>query len=102
MPRRASPTVPARRRRRVTSPAVPIGGTLLVVGVVWLALAALPPLLAILLGAILLSVAVAVGVFAVAMAPIGLMLFGLGWLIQRMIRRSAHPPPWACGYRPRR
>src|SRR3954470_22954246 len=44
-PRRIAPTPVPVRRRRAQSPAVPIGGLLLVGGVVWLALAALPPLI---------------------------------------------------------
>ena len=101
-PRHVARAVPARRRRS-TSPAVPLGATLIGVGAVWLALAALPPLLAILLGAILLSVAIAIGVFAVAMAPVGLALFGIAWLVQRLFRGSAPPPHgWPCGPRVRR
>jgi hypothetical protein len=83
------------RRRRGSSPAVPLGFALLVGGIVWLALAALPPLLAIFLGAIVLSIAVAVGVIAVAMAPVGLALFGIAWIVQRVLggqRPRAWPP----------
>jgi hypothetical protein len=93
--RRAATPVPVRRRRR-TSPAVPLGASLLVIGVVWLLLAALPPLLAVVFGAVLLSIAIAVGLIAVAMAPVGLALFGVAWVIHRMFRGAGHrPPPWA-------
>ena len=85
------------RRRRPGSPAVPIGASLLVVGVVWLGLAALPPLLAVVFGAVLLSLAIAVGIFAVAMAPVGLALFGIAWLVQRVFRGAGHPPGWPGG-----
>jgi hypothetical protein len=100
-PRHVAGLAPA-RRPRPTSPAVPLGATLIGVGVVWLALAALPPLLAVLLGAILLSVAIAVGVFAVAMAPVGLALFAIAWLVQRVFRGSASPHGWPGGPRGRR
>jgi hypothetical protein len=103
--RSASPRVaaaPVPIRRRPTSPTVSMGATLLVVGVVWLALAALPPLLGVLLGAIVLSIAIAIGVFAVAMAPVGLALFGLAWLIQRVFRGAGHPHGWPGGPRVRR
>jgi uncharacterized protein DUF1707 len=89
----APPPVPARRRRRGHSPAVPVGFFLLVGGLAWLAFAALPPLLAIFFGAIVISLAVVVGVFAVAMAPVGLMLFGIAWLVQRFLR-GQHPQAW--------
>src|SRR3954453_3553739 len=46
VPRGPPPAVPVRRRRAL-SPAVPLGSALVVVGVVGLALAALPPLMAI-------------------------------------------------------
>lgn len=85
--------VPARRRRRGHSPAVPFGFLLLVGGLAWLAFAALPPLLAIFFGAIVISLVVVVGVFAVAMAPVGLMLFGIAWLVQRFFR-GQHPQAW--------
>jgi hypothetical protein len=98
-PRRVAP-VPV--RRRAPSPAVPIGGAMLVLGGVWLALAALPPLLGIVLGAVLLSVAIAVGIFAIAMAPVGLAVFGLAWLAQRVFRGAARPPGWPGAPRPRR
>jgi len=100
MPRRVAVPVPARRRRSA-SPAVPIGASVLVAGIVWLALAVLPPLVAIVLGAVLLSVAIAVAIFAVAMAPVGLAVFGLAWLAQRIFRGAGHPP-WPGGPRVRR
>lgn len=91
--RRSAP-VPAGRRQ--VSPAVPIGVTLLVVGIGGLVLSALPPLLAILMAAIALSVAIALGMLAVALAPVGFALFGLAWLINRMLRgRGAPPGRWA-------
>jgi hypothetical protein len=92
--RRSVTPVPARRRQ--VSPAVPIGVTLLVVGIGGLVLSALPPLLAILMAAIALSVAIALGMLAVALAPVGFALFGLAWLINRVLRgRGAPPGPWA-------
>jgi hypothetical protein len=99
-PRGVAAPVPARRRRSV-SPAVPAGAGLLVVGGVWLALAALPPLLGIVLGAVLLSVAIAVGIFALAMAPVGLAVFGLAWLAQRVFGAAGRPYGWPGGPRPR-
>ena len=95
----AGPPVPVRRRRGA-SPAVPIGFALLVGGLAWLALAALPPLLAIVFAAVVLSVAIAVGIFAVAMAPVGLALFGIAWIVHRVFR-GQHPHAWP-GARPRR
>ena len=62
--------------------------------------AALPPLLAVVFAALLLSMLIVFGVFAVALAPVGLALFGLAWLVQRVFRGAGHPPPWA-GYGPR-
>jgi hypothetical protein len=94
VPRRiAAPPVPARRRRRATSPAVPFGFMLLVGGLAWLAFAALPPLLAVVFGAVMLSIAIAVAVIAVAMAPVGLALFGIAWLVHRVFR-GQHPQAW--------
>jgi hypothetical protein len=92
-PRRIAPASVPVRRRRGPSPAVPVGGFLVVAGVLWLALAALPPLIAVLLGAILLSVAIAIGVIAVAMAPVGLALFGIAWIVHRVFR-GQQPPAW--------
>jgi hypothetical protein len=92
--RRPAP-VPARRPR--TSPAVPIGAMLLFVGVVGLVFAALPPLIAVLFGAIALSLVVAAGVIAVALAPVGLALFGIAWLVHRVLHgayRGPHAWPW--------
>src|SRR3954469_25188892 len=102
VPRRvAVASVPARRRG--ASPAVPIGATLLVGGLAWLVFAALPPLMAIMLGAIVLSFAIVVGMFAVAMAPVGLSLCGISWLVQRMFRgRQVPPHAWPGGPRMRR
>jgi hypothetical protein len=90
------------RRRRGASPATPIGAMLLVGALAWLAFAVLPPVLAIVLGAIVLSFAVVVGLFAVAMAPVGLMLFGLAWVVQRVFRGPGNPPRWAAGPHVRR
>ena len=90
VPRRAPAPVPARRRSH--SPAVPVGAALLVVGAAWWVLAALPPLLAVVFGAVLLSVAIAVGILAVAMAPVGLAVFGLAWLAQKLFRGAGLPP----------
>jgi hypothetical protein len=63
-------------------------------------LAALPPLLAVVFAAVLLSVAIAVGIFAVALAPVGLALFGIAWIVHRVFR-GQHPHAWP-GPRPRR
>jgi hypothetical protein len=99
-PRRVAPAPLAVRRRRGPSPAVPLGFALLVGGLAWLAVAALPPLLAIVFAAVVLSVAIAVGIFAVAMAPVGLALFGIAWIVHRVFR-GQHPHAWP-GPRPRR
>jgi Domain of unknown function (DUF1707) len=88
------------RRRRALSPAVPLGGTLVVLGVVWLALAALPPLVAVFVGAILLAMLIPVVLFAAAMAPVGMAVFALAWLANRIFRGAGHagfPPPGAWG-----
>jgi Domain of unknown function (DUF1707) len=98
-PRGVAPSVPVRRRRAV-SPAVPLGGTLVVVGVVWLALAALPPLLAIFVGALVLAMLIPVVLFAAAMAPVGMAVFALAWLANRLLRGAGHagfPPPGPWG-----
>jgi hypothetical protein len=100
VPRRVAAPVPARRRSQ--SPAVPLGAGLLVVGAAWWALAALPPLIAIVFGAVLVSVAIAVGIFAIAMAPVGLAVFGLAWLAQKVFRGAGLPPGWPGGPRMRR
>src|SRR3954447_1789008 len=91
--RRLAPASVPVRRRRGRSPAVPVGGFLVLAGVLWLALAPLPPLIAVLLGAILLSVALAIGVVAVASARVGLALFGIAWIVHRVFR-GQHPPAW--------
>jgi Domain of unknown function (DUF1707) len=93
-PRVAAPLVPERRRRS-PSPAAPVGVALLVIGVVWLVAGAVPPLLAITLAAIVLSVGVVFGVLAIALAPVGLALFAFGWIMQRLFRgpRVFGPPP---------
>ena len=96
VPRRMAAPVPVRRRRSV-SPAVPLGAMLVALGVTWLAVAALPPLIAVVMGALLVSMLIVVGVFAVALAPVGLALFAIAWLVQRVFRGAGHPPPWA-GY----
>lgn len=96
----AAPPVPVRRRRG-PSPAVPFGFMLLVGGLAWLALGVLPPLLAIVFGAVLVSIAIAIGVIAVAMAPVGLALFGLAWVVHRVFR-GQHPHAWPPGPRMRR
>jgi hypothetical protein len=93
-PRVAAPLVPERRRRS-PSPAAPVGVALLVVGVIWLVAGAVPPLLAIALAAVVLSVGVVFGVLAIALAPVGLALFAFGWIVQRLFRgpRVFGPPP---------
>jgi hypothetical protein len=100
VPRRVAAPVPARRRRRSMSPAVPLGAMLVALGVTWLAVAALPPLIAVVMGALLVSLAIVVGVFAVVLAPVGIALFAIAWLVQRVFRGAGHPPPWV-GYGPR-
>jgi uncharacterized protein DUF1707 len=100
-PLRSPAPVPVRRRRG-PSPAVPIGLMLLVVGVGGLVFAALPPLIAVLFAAIALSLAVAVGVLAVALAPVGLALFGIAWLVNRVLRGPGGPPPGWFPQGPRR
>jgi hypothetical protein len=100
VPRRIAPPAPARRRRRSVSPAVPLGAMLVALGVTWLAVAALPPLIAVVMGALLVSMLIVVGVFAIALAPVGLALFAIAWLVQRVFRGAGQPPPWA-GYGPR-
>jgi len=92
VPRLVAAPVPARRRTQ--SPAVPLGAGLLVVGVIWFGLAALPPLLAVVFAAVMLSVAIAVGILAVAMAPVGLALFGIAWLAQRIFRGAGRTDGW--------
>ena len=101
VPRRAAPAALPVRRRRGPSPAVPIGFALLVGGLAWLAVAALPPLLAVVFAAVMLSVAIAIGIFAVAMAPVGLALFGIAWIVHRVFR-GQHPHAWPGGPRARR
>ncbi len=86
-------SLPVRRRR--TSPAVPVGFALLVVGLGGLVFAALPPLLAIVFAAVALSIAIAFGVMAIALAPVGLALFGLAWLVNRVFRGGMGPRGWA-------
>jgi hypothetical protein len=93
VPRHVAPARAPVRRRRGPSPAVPLGFALLVGGLAWLAVAALPPLLAIVFAAVVLSLAVAVGIFAVAMAPVGLALFGIAWIVHRVFR-GQHPHAW--------
>src|SRR4051794_32249772 len=100
-PRRTAASVPV-RRRRPASPAVPMGAALVVAGGVWLLLGALPPLIAIVFGAVLLSVAIAIGLFAVAMAPVGLALFAIAWLAQRILRGAGQAHGWPGGPRMRR
>jgi DUF1707 SHOCT-like domain len=91
------PTVPTPLpvRRRNMSPAVPVGFVLLIVGLGGLVFAALPPLLAIVFAAVALSVAIAFGLMAIALAPVGLALFGLAWLVNRVFRGGAGPRGWA-------
>ena len=62
--------------------------------------AALPPLIAIVFAAVVLSIALAIGVLAVAMAPVGLVLFGLAWIVHRVFR-GQHPHAWPGGRRGR-
>jgi Domain of unknown function (DUF1707) len=104
VPRGIAPApLPERRRRRAPSPAVPVGAALMVVGAVWLALAALPPLMAIIVATILIAVLIPVVLFAAAMAPVGLAVFGFAWLMQRVLRGPrAFGPPGAWGQPGRR
>jgi hypothetical protein len=79
------------RRRPALSPAVPAGAALLAAAVVWLVVGALPPLLAIVLATLAVSVAVVFGLFAIALAPVGFALFAFGWIVQRLFRGAGHP-----------
>jgi VIT1/CCC1 family predicted Fe2+/Mn2+ transporter len=90
------PSLPVRRRRHAVSPAAPVGAGLLVIGVVWLVAGALPPLLAIVLATLVLSVGIVFGVMAIALAPVGLALFAFGWIVQRLFRgpRPRRHPYW--------
>jgi hypothetical protein len=92
----APPPLPVRRRRHSPSPAAPVGVALLVLGVVWLVAGAVPPLLAITLAAIVLSIGVVFGLLAIALAPVGLALFAFGWIVQRLFRgpRPRRHPYW--------
>jgi hypothetical protein len=90
VPRGVAPAAVPVRRRRALSPAVPVGGTLVVVGAVWLALAALPPLLAVIVGALMLAMLIPVVLFAAAMAPVGAAIFALAWLANRVFRGAGH------------
>jgi hypothetical protein len=91
----APPAVPMRRHRS-PSPAAPVGVALLVIGVIWLVAGAVPPLLAITLAAVLLSVGVVFGLLAIALAPVGIALFAFGWIVQRLFRgaRLRRHPYW--------
>jgi hypothetical protein len=94
---RLAPSVPERRRRS-PSPAAPVGAALLVIGVIWLVAGAVPPLLAIALAAVVLSVGIVFGLLAIALAPVGLALFAFGWIVQRLFRGPrAFGPPGAWG-----
>jgi len=88
--------LPVRRRRHSPSPAAPVGAALLVIGVVWLVAGALPPLLAIILASIVLSIGIVFGLMAIALAPVGLALFAFGWVVQRFLRgpRPRRHPYW--------
>jgi hypothetical protein len=92
----APPALPVRRRRHSPSPAGPVGAALLVIGVVWLAAGALPPLVAIILASIVLSIGIVFGLMAIALAPVGLALFAFGWVVQRFFRgaRPRRHPYW--------
>ena len=90
--------VPARRRAR--SPVPPaalmvIGGGLLI-----LMALTLPPILALVSLAIVVAVAVALVTLVAALAPAGLFLFGLAWLVSRLFR-GRRPGPRG-GWPPRR
>src|SRR4051794_17348313 len=99
-PRPVAVSVPA--RRRPGSPAVPMGAALMLAGAVWVLLGASPPVVAVVFGAVLLSVAIAIGIFAVATAPVGLALFAIAWLVQRIFRGAGQPHGWPGGPRMRR
>jgi hypothetical protein len=90
--RPAARPLAVQRRRRSPSPAVPVGVLLLIAGIGGLVFAALPPLAAVLVGAIALSVAIGVGVIAVALAPVALLLFLAAWLAHRVLRGPGGPP----------
>jgi uncharacterized protein DUF1707 len=92
----AAPAVPVRRRRRSASPAAPVGAALLVLGVVWLVAGAVPPLVAVALMTVALCVGIVFGLLAIALAPVGLALFALSWIVQRVLRgpRPRRHPYW--------
>jgi uncharacterized protein DUF1707 len=97
-PRAARPsrTLPARRR---PSPAGPLAFAMILAGTVILLAGALPPLIVLVFAAIVLSLAVAAGVLAIALAPVGLALFGIAWLIDRLVRgRGGRAPAWHGGH----
>lgn len=100
-PRGVAPTMMPERHHgsRSPSPAAPVGVALLVIGVIWLVAGAVPPLLAVALAAVVLSVGVVFGVLAIALAPVGLALFAFGWVMQRLFRgpRPFGPPPGMWG-----
>jgi Domain of unknown function (DUF1707) len=94
-----APRVPAPVRRRPASPMRPAAVALICFGVAALILLSLPPFLAVVSLAILLATAVALAAIAAALAPAGLILFGIGWLISRLWRgrMGAHPHGWPGG-----
>jgi hypothetical protein len=81
--------VPARRRQ--ASPIGPTAAALICFGVAALILLSLPPFLAVVSLAILLATGVVIATLAAALAPAGLFLLGLGWLISRLWRGRVGP-----------
>jgi hypothetical protein len=79
------------RRRQASSPARPAAAALICFGVAALIFFSLPPFLAVVSLAILLATGVAIALLAAALAPAGLLLLGLGWLISRLWRGRVGP-----------
>ena len=86
-PRTAAPV-----RRRPASPMRPAAVAVACFGLAALIFFSLPPFLAVVSLAILLATAVALAAIAAALAPAGLLLFGIGWLISRLWRGRFGPP----------
>jgi uncharacterized protein DUF1707 len=81
-------------RRRPASPIRPGAVALVLLGLVALILAALPPFFAVVALALLIATGVAVAALVAALAPAGLLLFGLAWLANRLWRGRVHGQPW--------
>ena len=88
--------VPAARRpvvvrRRTGSPAAPAALVLIGLGAALAVFLAVPPVLQIVSLAILVSILLTTALLATAFAPLGLLLLGLAWLVNRLFRRPPHP-----------